>query len=336
VTVRPTVFAVCFVLASAVRVVASTPVDRFVESLAGSEAVPAEARDLIQQRWAKCDDCDGEEFLTQGLALFSERFRAGLDAYDEEKYAECAEMMASLESDADPFVAVHAASYRIKALVSQENLIDAGGLVDTLLTDDGERVAQYSYFLPEMRFLRGYCLLSNLEYQDAGVALERFLKEFPDAPQRLTIAAQQMLLELQGRQPGRMGDVVDLMHYSGRRLTHGDSGERVQQRQDRIVELLDKLIEEAEEQEKGGGGGSGNSRSRGRQTPQQPMPDSRLPPGQAREGSLREGRRANPAEMWGAMPPAERQRVLQALRESFPSRYRQLVEQYYEELGKKP
>ncbi len=37
-----------------------------------------------------------------------------------------------------------------------------------------------------------------------------------------------------------------------------------------------------------------------------------------------------------SMPPAERERILQALRDSFPSRYRKLVEQYYEELAKKP
>jgi hypothetical protein len=36
------------------------------------------------------------------------------------------------------------------------------------------------------------------------------------------------------------------------------------------------------------------------------------------------------------MPPADRERILQALRESFPNRYRQLVEQYYEQLAKKP
>ena len=66
------------------------------------------------------------------------------------------------------------------------------------------------------------------------------------------------------------------------------------------------------------------------------MQDSRLPGGSAKEGPLRERRRANPAEAWGSMPPAERERILQALRDSFPSRYRKLVEQYYEELAKKP
>ena len=179
-------------------------------------------------------------------------------------------------------------------------------------------------------------MLSDLDYDAAGRALSRFVAEFPDAPQRLKMSAAQMLLELQNRQPERIGDVVDLMGFSGRRLTHGDTGDGVRERQARIVELLDKLITEAEEQEAKSGKGGGGGSSRGQQSPQQPMPDSRLPGGEAKEGSLRESRRANPADQWGAMPPAERERVLQALRESFPSRYRQLVEQYYEELAKKP
>ncbi len=66
------------------------------------------------------------------------------------------------------------------------------------------------------------------------------------------------------------------------------------------------------------------------------MQQSQLPGGSAREGPLRAGRRANPGEAWGDMPAAKRQRILQALRDSFPSRYRRLVEQYYEELAKKP
>jgi hypothetical protein len=38
--------------------------------------------------------------------------------------------------------------------------------------------------------------------------------------------------------------------------------------------------------------------------------------------------------MWGKMRPEERRRILQSLRKDFPARYRQLVEQYYKQLGK--
>ncbi len=113
------------------------------------------------------------------------------------------------------------------------------------------------------------------------------------------------------------------------------SGDTVQQRQSRIVDILDSLIEEAQEQENASCNG-GNSKSGGRPNSSTPMPDSRLPGSRAPEGSPREARRANPGEVWGAMPPAERERILQALRENFPSRYRQLVEQYYEQLAKEP
>ena len=37
--------------------------------------------------------------------------------------------------------------------------------------------------------------------------------------------------------------------------------------------------------------------------------------------------------MWGQLPPAQRERILDSLRDRFPSRYRQLVEQYYRSLA---
>ena len=101
-------------------------------------------------------------------------------------------------------------------------------------------------------------------------------------------------------------------------------------------EIAEKTVKEAEEQESSSSGDGGNAGSVGRQESGSPMLDSRLPGGRAREAPLREARRANPGEAWGAMPPEQRERVLQALRDSFPSRYRQLVEQYYEQLSKKP
>ena len=169
----------------------------------------------------------------------------------------------------------------------------------------------------------------------AAKALGGFLRNYPDASQRLVIAAQQMLAELGNRESGKIGEVVDLMKFCGRRLYHADGSEVVQTRQQRVIDILDRLIEEAEEKEKNSCK-SGSAAGGGGQSPNNPLQQSQLPGGEAGEGSLRNGRRANPAEVWGSMPPAQRERVLQALREGFPSRYRRLVEQYYEELAKKP
>jgi hypothetical protein len=316
------------------------PADRFVASLGARAELPAQAAELIRTRWAECTDCDPEEFLTQGLTVLSDEFRAALDAYDSDDYAECAARCQQLAAGDDPFVAVNAAAYEIKALVALDQTLEAGDRIVKLTGDDLHRVSTYSYFAPEMAFLKGYCLLADLQYDPAAMVLNSFLSEYPEASPRLTIAAKQILLELANREAGKMGEVVDLMQFSGRRLKNADGGEVVQTRQQRILDLLDEMIKEAEEQEKsscqGGAGGQSGQQSQGGQAPSNPMQDSALPGGSAAEGNLGDARRANPGESWGAMPPAERERILQALRESFPSRYRQLVEQYYEELAKKP
>jgi len=321
----------------------TSPVGRFLASLGTDSALPPDATELIRKTWAECRNCDADEFLTQGLALLSPRLREGLEAYEAERYGQCAGILDELRPDPNPFVAVHAAVYEIKALVAMERLLEAGQLIEEVFARPAggeDRIATYSYRAPEISFLHGFCLLADLRYGEAQDALLRFLRRYPDTSQRLVMAARQMLAELENRQPGQIGEIVDLMDFAGRRLTHGDTGQPVQGRQQRIIDLLDRLIEEAEEQENSnnsssssGGGGGGSS---GGSSPSTPMQDSQLPDGQSAEGALQAGRRANPGDVWGAMPPDERERILQALRDNFPSRYRQLVEQYYEHLGKRP
>lgn len=319
------------------------PVERFLESADATAGLPADARAMMRESWAKCQDCDGGEFLMQALTLLSPPFRSGMEAYDADQFEDAAKRMGELRDDAHPYLAINAAVMEIKALVHLERLAEAGERIEQLRTARGQSIDEYSFLAPEIEFLRAYCLLADQQFDEAAAALESFLRDRSDAPQRLTLAAQQMLAELEDRLPGRMGEVVDLMQFSTRRLREGDSGEKLQGRQQRIVELLDKLVEEAEKQEQsckksgsGSGEGGGQDGQQQGQSPQNPMQQSMLPGGRSAEQMLREGRRANPGEMWGAMPPSERERVLQALRESFPSRYRQLVEQYYEELAKKP
>jgi len=317
-----------------------TPVDRFLTHLEAQKDLPGEAVRLIQETWSECQDCDAEEFLTQGLALLSPAFRSGLDAYDAKGYAECAGIMAGLRSDSNPFVSANATAYEIKAMVANEQLVEAGRRIESAIADGAAALTDYTYFAPELAFLRGYCLLADLQYKKAEEVMRRFLSAYPDASQRLTLAARQMLAELEHRQSGKIGEVVDLMTFAGRRLTHRDTSEVVQVRQARVIEILDQLIEEAEEQESqsssSSSSGSQNGQPRSQQTPSNPMQQSILPEGEAQDGSLRDAQRANPGEAWGSMPAAQRERILQALRDSFPRRYRQLVEQYYEQLGKRP
>lgn len=324
-----------------VQAQAESPLERFIATLDERTSTPPDARGVITSAWETCrvdPECDHEELLIQGLTLVSPKFREGLDAYDADDYDRASQLLNALRRDPDPFVAANAAAFSIKALVQGERLLEALTYIDEALADGGSRLAAYTFLAPEIEFLRGYCLLADVRYDEAAQALESFLSKYPDASQRLTISAQQMLLELRNRQPERIGEVADLMTFCGRRLALADAGDKVQERQERIVELLDRMIEEAEQKEKNsqsaGGSSSGDSGSR---SPQNPMEESTLPGGSGpSDGPMRAARRANPGEVWGAMPPAERERVLQALRDSFPQKYRRLVEQYYEDLAKTP
>ena len=133
------------------------------------------------------------------------------------------------------------------------------------------------------------------------------------------ISAKQMLVELANREAGRLGDVVDLMDFSRRRLKNDDSGEVVRTRQQKIIDLLDQLIKEAEDKEKQSSSSSSSSGVSGNsiRQPSNPM-QKRLLPAETRGGRTRR-QAANPGEMWGSMPPAERERVLQALRAYSPA-----------------
>ncbi|MCG3131116.1 MAG: hypothetical protein FLDDKLPJ_01892 [Phycisphaerae bacterium] len=317
-----------------------SPAERFVEFLQTRTGADAAARDAVLRKWAATPRPDEAEFLTEALASLHAEFRAALDARDRDDPRECAEVTRRLSEAEDPYLAAAATVLHVKALLDAGDAAAALKAVETSAGDRRERIGQYSYGLAEFDFCHAAALLENLQYDAASRKLVQFLTVHPDAPVRLTQSARQMLAELEARTPGQIGEVSDLMSFAAGRLKHGDTGEQVQARQQRAIDLLDQMIEEAEDRERNqqnqpDDGSQGGSPRQNPSQPQSPMPQSQLPP----DGAVREHlsvRDINPGEAWGALPPAEREKVLQALRDSFPPRYRKLVEQYYEQLAREP
>jgi len=114
------------------------------------------------------------------------------------------------------------------------------------------------------------------------------------------------------------------------------------------VEVLDRIIEEAEkqqqqQQQQGGGQGSGQGsgqqqgsggQASGNQAPSGGANQSSLPPGAARVGALTQEHKGRPGEEWGELKNWDREKVQNALKTHFPQRYREMVEQYYLSLQK--
>jgi tetratricopeptide (TPR) repeat protein len=322
-------------------------IDRFIAHVQGSPAFDASAKKAVATAWnTHRDDEHVEDFLTAGVAIISEPFKTGLTALEREEYKDADSALRGLIDHEDDYIALHAQGLLARSLVQQDRLEKAQEQLAPLAAKEDELVDK-TFLEAEVDFLLGFCQLANLHYDDAFASLQTFTEQHPDAPDRFRLPAQQMLQELAVRQPEGLGEVSDLMTYAGRGLSHRQPGPPVQIKQTRAVELLNKLIEEAEQREqqqqsqcqgskckKCGGKGCKGGTPKGNQQPSSPAQDSQLPPGEGRIGRLNRTPDAKPGDQWGKMPPEERQRILQSLRKSFPSQYRQLVEQYYKQLAK--
>ena len=317
-------------------------IDAFVDHVQSEPAIPAAAKTAVRDGWAQHrKDQDPSEFLTAGVAIICEPYRNALQAIEKEDYAKVEAALRPLLEDKDAYKSLHAGALLARALVEEEKLEEAEGLLGPLAAREKE-LMEKTFLEADVDFLLGYCQLSNLHYDEALASLQSFEAQHPDAPERLRLPARQMLQELLTRKPESLGEVSDLMVYTGRRLGAGQAGQPVQDKQTRIIELLNKLIKDAEDQENqqsnSGGGGSQDQQRQGQAQgnphPQQHAEQSVRPGGKGNIGELRRSSSARPGEEWGKMPPEERERVLQSLRRNFPSQYRQLVEQYYMQLAK--
>ncbi len=316
---------------------AETVIAGFVKRLATGSTYDEKARSFVADRRAGMTPDRNDDFIDTSLAVLSPEFKRGLDLLDDDAVGEAASELESLTNSDDPYMAVAAANLAATAMIEQDEIDRCEAMLDHVRKAH-KPVEQYTTSSDHFRFMLGYCQAHNLAYEHAFGTFQDFLKNHPSAPERLRVAASQILTELTRRAPGRLGDVRDLLQYANRKITNRAIDDLVLDRQDEAIELLDALIKEAEEKEKqcgGGQGGGGNKRggNSGGNRPSGGAQRSSLPQGAGGANELRRSR-AKPGEMWGKMPPKQREQILQTLQKQFPSQYRDLLEQYYKQLAK--
>jgi tetratricopeptide (TPR) repeat protein len=307
----------------------------FREHVRGLGPEHARAAELIEQSWPAYSAEQPESFVPDALARLYPAFAEALAAFDYDRHKQAARLLEPLAAHADPYLAATARYFHVRLLVERGLLEEAEADLQDLPAQRDE-LAAHTPYAPHLWLILAHCQAGNLRYEDAAQTLQALLAEFPDAGEAVSAAARQMLLELAGRRAGSLEQVADLMAYSAARLDFADLSARLRGRQDDIVTLLDRLIAEARTLEDLQSAGSGQPRStqRGEDQPRAGAQESVLPGTEAGQmGELRDVPRGTPGEAWGQLPPAERERILQSLRGRFPSRYRQLVEQYYRSLA---
>ena len=177
------------------------------------------------------------------------------------------------------------------------------------------------------------CLGQSLEKEKAIVAANAFLEDYPDAPERYRKAMEQIRNELVQEWESPLYDLAGRMSHVARKIESGETGKPTQQEQTEIIGIIDELIRRAKENEGSGQNDGGGGPPRGNQPPSSPANQSKAPAGSSRTGDLRPKPKRNPGDRWGEMRDKERDDVLQALKEKFPDRYRELLEQYHKALA---
>jgi tetratricopeptide (TPR) repeat protein len=320
---------------------------RLARHIAELPAIPEDAREVARKALADANaDSDAESLRLEVLTLISPALRAALDAFDNDDYAASLAALEPLQAADDPFVRAAARSYAARALVQLGRLVEAEERIAALLAE-GPAELENGLDEVELRYMLGYCQVQNLKQDEARQTLSQFLRDYPDAPQRLAVTARQMLGELDRQIPESIGEVADLMNFSAKRLKVDDPSQPVRDAQDRAVALLDKLIEKTEQAEEQQQQMAQNTpqqspqqspqqQQQQQQNPNNPAQQSTAPPGDPNAANRRTGRTVSPGEAWGALPDAQREQILQVLKERFPGRYRALVEQYYQSLAEEP
>ncbi len=153
-----------------------------------------------------------------------------------------------------------------------------------------------------------------------------FLREFPNAAERLRSSAAQIKAELE-QQEGMLHDISDIMRFCERKIRKTNTGKATQDKQKMIIEELQKIIEMMEKQEQSGGGAPGGPGGL------RPADQSALPGGKATVGTLKRAPR-KVAEKWGALKPGEREAIEAELNDKMSPRYKKMLEDYYKKLGK--
>ncbi|MFO0838263.1 MAG: hypothetical protein U1D55_07015 [Phycisphaerae bacterium] len=316
----------------------------FLDQLATLPADRAMAVEAVRLAWRERDTHDaGESFIPDALAALYPAYAEALAAFDEGRSSEAARAFQALQGDSDAYLAATALYFHCRSLIESGLTDDAGALLKIALAD--ESTERHTPLAPHLWLMLASCQFAGLEYADAAAALDRLVATYPDAPEPIVAGARQLRLETDRRERGTLEEVAQVMSYVAQRLRVADARPRVRTRQGEIVEMLDKMIKESEQREqqqraaaaaraaRGGAGQKGGKKQPGAH-PGRPAEESEATPGGAAPPpNLRAAQTANPGEMWGKLPPAERERILQSLKDRFPSRYRQLVEQYYRSLA---
>jgi hypothetical protein len=154
------------------------------------------------------------------------------------------------------------------------------------------------------------------------------LLENEDAlPKRYVTLAKLMEADIKPLKVDSLDEIARLMEDIRRRLDLARAGKVVRDEEEKVIDKLEKMIEELEEQQKQ----QQQASSQGGSQPSNPLQDSQA--AQMRGAGEVDPKKLGKKEGWGNLPPKDRQEVLQQIGRELPAHFRETIEEYFKRLA---
>lgn len=281
------------------------------------------------------DEFSADGAITEGLALLYPDFANALELVGRDESDKAIAEFRKLSKHEDPFLVAEAKYFIARAFVYRENYEEALPLLEDFEKNHAKDSVQSGNAL----YLKGIALANTLNNKEAIAALSRFIEQYPGAPERMRVDAWQQLQLISSIKKDSLADIFQRMEFSRRRLTLERTDQDTKIEQEKIVKMLNTMIKKAEDQEKKG---NCNCKKPGEQ--QQPSQGQGKKEGKGKSNNGQGSK--NPdgfakrtfgngdASDWSKLRDRERDPAFNALKEKFPARYKELVEQYYKSFRK--
>jgi tetratricopeptide (TPR) repeat protein len=298
-------------------------------------ATRAEIRSLVQEMTA--DPYSQVEAITSALArIYPDYEKAILASQSEDVDTALAGLRPYVESG-DKYLAADSSFFMARTLMNRQRHEEAVPVLERL---SGELSGFTMHAGPALYFA-GVAEASLLENQRALQSFETFLEKYPDAPERLRVAAWRQMQTLKSIEEGSLEDVLQRMDYSQRRLQIENTGEATQDQQKRIVTMLQSMIQEEEKKECSSSNSKKNTEEQ--QESQQQAKSENKSDSQGKSttggssnnpnGTVKRSFDDGPASPWSRLRERSRDAANNAIKQKLPARYRSVVEKYYETIS---
>jgi tetratricopeptide (TPR) repeat protein len=274
--------------------------------------------------------------ISDALSLLYPEFAKGLESAEDDDASQAIQQLSPLTESDNSFLAADASFYLARMLMNQQRFERSIPLLERLTGD----LESFSARTGESQYFLGVAQAGLLQHEAAVRSFTSFLKSYPEAAERLRVSAWRQIQELQAIQEGQLNDVQRHMDFSRRRLDQRDTGVQTQEKQDRIVNMLAKLIKEQEKKELSSSSkSSGKNKPKDSENAQAPQSSPEPKPGESQQGGSSSNPNGeavqktfddSPASPWSRLRDRSRDPANNAIKEKLPARYRDIVEKYYE------